>query len=377
MTAIGGFVWAVGCFLLVIGPLIFIHELGHYFVGRWFGVKADAFSIGFGRELVGWTDKRGTRWKVAALPLGGYVRFAGDMGPASEPNAEWLSLPPAERAQTFQAKPVWQRFLIVFAGPAVNFLFAFGVIAAILITLGEPMTPPVVAGVQPKSAAAAAGLQVGDRIVAMNGAAMRRFEDIAFYTQFHPDSALRIDLLRQGRPMTLAAHIHAISQTDRFGNTTRIGQLGIAQSGGAMRPVPLIEVPARAAGLVVGSVGNTLTAIGQIIDGTRSAKELSGPVGVARVAGEQATLGWFAIVLLMAGISINLGFINLLPIPMLDGGHLLFYVVEGIRRRPVEPQVQEWAFRSGLALLLGLMLFVTFNDLGSVGLWQRLAHLGG
>src|ERR1700712_1116815 len=131
MTAIGGFFWAVACFPLVIGALIFIHELGHYFVGRWFGVKADAFSIGFGRELVGWTDKRGTRWKVAALPLGGYVKFAGDMGAASEPTAEWLSLPAAERARTFQAKPVWQRFLIVFAGPAVNFLFAFGVIAAI------------------------------------------------------------------------------------------------------------------------------------------------------------------------------------------------------------------------------------------------------
>ncbi len=159
MTAIGGFVWAVACFLLVIGPLIFIHELGHYFVGRWFGVKADAFSIGFGRELVGWTDKRGTRWKVAALPLGGYVKFAGDMSPVSEPTAEWLSLPAAERAQTFQAKPVWQRFLIVFAGPAVNFLFAFGVIAAILIAYGEPVTPPIVAGVQPNSAAAAAGLR--------------------------------------------------------------------------------------------------------------------------------------------------------------------------------------------------------------------------
>jgi regulator of sigma E protease len=377
MTAIGGFVWAVACFLLVIGPLIFIHELGHYFVGRWFGVKADAFSIGFGRELFGWTDKRGTRWKVAALPLGGYVRFAGDMSPVSEANAEWLSLPAAERAQTFQAKPVWQRFLIVFAGPAVNFLFAFGVIAAILITLGEPVTPPVVAGVQPNSAAAAAGLRVGDRIVAMNGEAMRRFEDIAFYTQLHPDTAARIDLVRRNQPMTLAAHIRAVSQTDRFGNTAKIGQLGIAQTGGAMRPVPLIEVPGRSAGLVVESVGNTLTAIGQIIDGTRSAKELSGPVGVARVAGEQATLGWFAIVLLMAGISINLGFINLLPIPMLDGGHLLFYLVEGVRRRPVEPQVQEWAFRSGLALLLGLMLFVTFNDLGTVGLWQRLASLVG
>jgi regulator of sigma E protease len=377
VTAIGGFVWAVACFLLVIGPLIFIHELGHYAVGRWFGVKADAFSIGFGRELFGWTDRRGTRWKVAILPLGGYVRFAGDMSPASEPSAQWLSLPAVERARTFQAKPVWQRFLIVFAGPAVNFLFAFGVIAAILITLGEPVTPPVVAGVQPNSAAAAAGLRVGDRIVAMNGETMRRFEDIAFYTQLHPNSALRIDLVRQNKPVTIAAHIRAVRQTDRFGNTTEIGQIGIAQSGGAMRPVPLLDVPARSAGLVVESVGNTLTAIGQIIDGTRSARELSGPVGVARVAGEQATLGWFAIVLLMAGISINLGFINLLPIPMLDGGHLFFYLVEGVRRRPVEPQVQEWAFRSGLALLLGLMLFVTFNDLGTVGLWQRLASLVG
>ncbi len=377
MTAISGFIWTVACFLLVIGPLIFIHELGHYFVGRWFGVKADAFSIGFGRELFGWTDGRGTRWKVAALPLGGYVKFAGDMSPASEPTAEWLQLPAAERAQTFQAKPVWQRFLIVFAGPAVNFLFAFGVIAAILIAYGEPVTPPIVAGVQPNSAAAAAGLRPGDRIVAMNGETVRRFEDIAFYTQLHPDAALRIDLVRQAKPMTIAARIRAVSETDRFGNTTRIGQLGIAQSGGAMQPVPLVDVPARSASLVAQSVGNTLTAIGQIIDGTRSAKELSGPVGVARVAGEQASLGWFAIILLMAGISINLGFINLLPIPMLDGGHLLFYLVEGVRRRPVAPQVQEWAFRSGLALLLGLMLFVTFNDLGTVGLWQRLASLAG
>jgi regulator of sigma E protease len=377
MTAIGGFFWAVACFLLVIGPLIFIHELGHYFVGRWFGVKADAFSIGFGRELVGWTDKRGTRWKVAALPLGGYVKFAGDMGPASEPTAEWLSLPAAERARTFQAKPVWQRFLIVFAGPAVNFLFAFGVIAAILIAYGEPMTPPVIAGVQPRSAAAQAGLLPGDRIVRMDGTAIRRFEDIAFFTQLHPGATVPIALIRHDRPMTISATIRAIAETDRFGNTTRIGQLGIAQTGGTMQRVPLLEVPHRAASLVAQSVGNTITAITQIIDGTRSARELSGPVGVARVAGQQATLGWFAIILLMAGISINLGFINLLPIPMLDGGHLLFYLVEAARRRPVEAQVQEWAFRSGLALLFGLMLFVTFNDLGSVGLWQRLAGLAG
>lgn len=377
MTEIGGFVWAVACFLLVIGPLIFIHELGHYFVGRWFGVKAEVFSIGFGRELFGWTDRRGTRWKVAALPLGGYVRFAGDMGPASRPTAEWLALPASERQQTFQAKPVWQRFLIVLAGPGVNFLFAFLVISAILMAFGEPVTPTVVATIQPGSGAAAAGLRPEDRILRIDGTPMRRFEDIAGYTFLHPDKDMRIDLLRNGHPLTLRARTHAAIEEDRFGNRARKGVLGISPHAGAIQPVPLAEVPVRAGGYVVQAVDTTLTAISQIILGTRSASELSGPVGVARTAGEQATLGWFPVVLLMAGISINLGFINLLPIPMLDGGHLLFYVVEAVRRRPVAPQVQEWAFRSGLVLLLGLMLFVTINDLGTAGLWQRLVRLIG
>ncbi|HLY89297.1 MAG TPA: M50 family metallopeptidase [Acetobacteraceae bacterium] len=377
MTEIGGFVWAVACFLLVIGPLIFIHELGHYFVGRWFGVKAETFSIGFGREVFGWTDRRGTRWKVAALPLGGYVRFAGDMGPASLPTPEWLALPATERVQTFQAKPVWQRFLIVLAGPAVNFIFALLVIAAILMAFGEPVTPTVVATVQPASGAAAAGIHPEDHILRIDGVPMRRFEDIAGYTFLHPEKDLRIDLLRSGRPLTLVAHTHAAIEEDRFGNRARKGVLGISPHPGAIQPVPLAEVPVRAGGYVIQAVDTTLTAISQIILGTRSASELSGPVGVARTAGEQATLGWFPIVLLMAGISINLGFINLLPIPMLDGGHLLFYLVEAVRRRPVAPQVQEWAFRSGLALLLGLMLFVTINDLGTAGLWQRLVRLIG
>jgi regulator of sigma E protease len=377
VSAFGGFVWAIACFLCVIGPLIFIHEMGHYLVGRWCGVKAEAFSIGFGKELFGWTDKRGTRWKIAALPLGGYVRFAGDMNPASQPSPDWLALPAEERRQTFQAKPVWQRFLIVFAGPAVNFLFAFVVIAGVLVTYGEPVTPPVISAVMPHSAAENAGLKVGDRIVSLDGEAVRRFEDIGFYTALHPDMAIRIDLIRAGQPLAITARTQAETQADEFGNKARVGRLGIRPTGGAMQPVPLLDVPGRSAHLVVESVKTTLTAIGQIIGGERSAKELSGPVGMAKVAGEQATLGWFAIVLLMVGISINLGFINLLPIPMLDGGHLLFYIVEALRRRPVEPQVQEWAFRSGLALLLGLMLFVTFNDIGSTGLWQKLAGLIG
>jgi regulator of sigma E protease len=368
----GMLVWSAGCFLLVIGPLIFLHEMGHYLVGRWCGVKAEVFSIGFGRELIGWTDREGTRWKVGALPLGGYVKFAGDMNPASQPTPEWLALPPAERARTFQAKPVWQRFLIVLAGPAVNFLFAVAVIGGILIAYGEPVTPPVVAKVLPRSAAAEAGLRVGDRIVAMGGTSVRRFEDIGGYTALRPDTLIHVAIERGGRPLAIDVVTKSSETKDRFGNVARIGVLGIGAGGGRMEPVPLVDVPARAASYVGDAVVTTVVAMRQIVVGERSVKEMSGPVGVARVAGQQATLGWFAIALLMAGISINLGFINLLPIPTLDGGHLLFYALEAVRRRPVEAAVQEWAFRSGLALLLGLMLFVTFNDLGIAGLWARL-----
>jgi regulator of sigma E protease len=377
MNDIVSLVWSAACFLLVIGPLIFIHELGHYFVGRWCGVKAEAFSIGFGRELVGWTDSRGTRWKIAWMPLGGYVRFAGDMGPASAPSAEWLALPAAERAQTFQAKSVWQRFLIVLAGPATNFLFAFLVLCTILTVLGERVTPPIVSGVLPKSGAAAAGLQPGDRIVAIGGNRVDDFDDIAEYTTLRPDTTIRIDLVRAGQSLTTTAHTGSMLQDTGFGTKDRVGLLGVLRTAGVIQPVPLIDVPGRAVGLIATSVKATVTAVQQILTGTRSAKDLHGPIGVAQVAGSAASTGWFTTVLLMAGISVNLGFINLLPIPMLDGGHLLFYLVEAARRKPVEPQVQEWAFRSGLALLLGLMLFVTFNDLGTAGLWERLAGLIG
>jgi regulator of sigma E protease len=377
VTAIGSIFWAAACFLVIIGPLIFIHELGHYFVGRWFGVKAEAFSIGFGREIVGWTDRRGTRWKVGMLPLGGYVRFAGDMNPASQPSPEWLSLPAVERAKTFQAKPVWQRFLIVLAGPAVNLIFSVLVAGAIIAVYGEPFTPPVVNAVAPDTGAARAGIRAGDRILSIDGEGMRRFQDVAEYTFLHPDRTVTVRIDRAGRSFELPVRIGADTVHDNFGNSARRGLLGIAAAGGEMRPVPFAEVPVRAVGYVGDLLGMTMTTLKQVIVGERSAKEMSGPIGMARVAGQQATLGWFEMVALMAAISVNLGFINLLPIPMLDGGHLLFYLAEMIRRRPVRPQVQEWAFRSGLVLLLSLMLFVTFNDISATGIWQKLAHLIG
>jgi regulator of sigma E protease len=369
-----GFFWTILSFLLVIGPLIFVHELGHYFVGRWFGVKADIFSIGFGREIAGWTDKRGTRWKLSWLPLGGYVKFAGDMNPVSQPSPEWLALPAEERARTFPSKAVWKRFLIVAAGPFTNFLLALLILTGFLMAMGDFRSPPIVAGVAPGTAAAQAGLKQGDRILAIDGNGVSRFEDISRHVVLHPGKQVTIAFERGGQKLEAAARLSLNVQRDKFGNEFRSGMLGVTGQ-------PVLEKVS--AGQAVGgafrmtwhTLTTTVEAIGQIITGTRSVKELGGPLKIAKYSGEQASLGPLAFLLFIAAISINLGFINLLPIPMLDGGHLLLYVLEGVRRKPLRPEAQEWAFRTGLAALLALMVFVTFNDLASFGLWSRLGGL--
>ena len=364
-------------FLLVIGPLIFVHELGHYFVGRWFGVKAEAFSIGFGRELFGWTDKRGTRWKVGWMPLGGYVRFKGDMNPASTPSEEWLALPPEERAQTFQAKSVGQRFLIVLAGPATNFLVAILIYIGLFASYGQPRTPPVVASVKEGSAAQVAGLLPGDRIRAIDGRGIERFEDIATYVSIRPRQAMNFEYERDGVLRSINVIPNAVQRRDEFGNEARVGEVGIARP--ALESVRLKpgEVVGAALEQTVTTVKMMVVTLGQVITGTRSVKEMGGPLKIAQYSGQQATLGWLNFVLFVSLISINLGFINLLPIPLLDGGHLLFYAIEGVRRKPLKPEAQEWAFRTGLAVLLALMIFVTLNDLASFGLFAKLGGLIG
>lgn len=372
-----GILLTVLSFFLVIGPLVFIHEMGHYLAGRAFGVKADVFSIGFGREIVGWTDRRGTRWKIAWLPLGGYVKFAGDMNPASQPTPEWLALPEAERNLTFQAKPVWQRFIVVAAGPVINFLFAMLVFAGFFMTYGEPRTPPVIATVQAESAAQAAGLRPGDRITSIAGRNVSRFEDIAQTVRIRPSEPMTIEYVRNGRAGTTVATPEVDVQRDRFGNEFQLGLLGVSPTDRVIQPLGLTQIlPAavRHTGDVVVMMVDTL---GQVITGRRSMKELGGPLKIAQYSGQQVSEGWLPFIEFMAMISINLGFINLLPIPMLDGGHLFFYLIEAVRRRPLDPAAQEWAFRSGLALLLTFMIFVTVNDLGSFGIWQRLAGLIG
>lgn len=364
-------------FILVIGPLVFVHEMGHYLAARFFSVKSDVFSIGFGREIAGWTDKRGTRWKVGWMPLGGYVRFAGDMNAVSQPSAEWLALPAEERNRTFQAKPVWQRAIIVAAGPVVNFVLAILILAGFAIAYGDTRTPPVVGQVLEGSAAAAAGLQAGDRIKQLGDRDVAVFEDMLAYTRIHPGEATAVTFERAGQIQTRPVTIGVEEQTDRFGNDYRIGMLGIARGEQVTVPVGVLESPVVAVRRTGEIVSMMVETIGQIVTGRRSVKELGGPLSIAKVSGEQITLGADAFVFLIALVSINLGFINLLPVPMLDGGHLLFYAIEAVRRRPVGPEVQEWAFRGGLAAILGLMVLVTFNDLGNFGLWRSLARLIG
>jgi regulator of sigma E protease len=372
-----GVIWTLLSFLLAIGPLIFVHEMGHYWVGRWFGVKAEVFSIGFGKELFGWTDRRGTRWKVAALPLGGYVKFAGDMNPASQPSPEWLTMPAEERQRTFQAKPVWQRFLIVAAGPLTNFLLAILVLAGFFMAFGELYSPPVIGTVLPNTAAAQVGLRPGDRIVAIGGDRIDSYEDIARKVVLRADETLRIDVVRNGAPFTVAPRIRWDENHDEFGNRARVGRLGVLPAGVALRRLSPPQALVRAVEGTGRVVSMTVQGLGQIIVGKRSVKDLGGPLKIAKFSGEQASLGPFAFLLFVATISINLGFINLLPVPMLDGGHLFFYLIEGVRRRPLPPRAVEWAFRTGLAALLVLMIFVTLNDLASFGLWSKLGGLIG
>ena len=367
-----GLFLTVLAFVLVIGPLVFVHEMGHYLAGRMFGVKADAFSIGFGGEVAGFTDKRGTRWKFGWMPLGGYVKFAGDMNPASQPTAGWLELPAEQRSMTFQAKPVWQRAIIVAAGPIVNFAVAILILGSFAFAYGDVRMPPVVGGVLPGSAAQKAGLQPGDQVVALGGRSVTTFGDMVRFVQIRAGERVRIDFDRGGRALSRDVKIGTDVQRDRFGNEYRMGRIGISGSTPVIVPVGLLEAPVVAVRRTGDIVQLMVETLGQVVTGRRSVKELGGPLSIAKVSGEQMSLGASAFVFLIALVSINLGFINLLPVPMLDGGHLFFYAIEAVQRRPVAPEVQEWAFRGGLAAILALMLLVTFNDLGAFGLWKGL-----
>ena len=361
-------------FLAVLGPLVTLHEFGHYLVGRAFGVQADAFSIGFGKELAGFTDKRGCRWKISALPLGGYVQFRGDMNPASQGDDAALAEMDEETAKgAFQNAKLWQRALIVAAGPAMNFLIAIVIFVGFFMFYGKPVATNLeeqmtVASFAEESAAREAGFRIGDRILAIDGKPVDDFRDIQSTVQFYPSRSFEFTVERGGRELVLPVTSRPETITDRFGNEMTIGLVGISPAA-VEYEFQGQSLPA-ATRMAFVETGRTLDmmvkGIGQIVSGQRSVKELGGPIKIAKFSGEQMSLGPLAYVTFAALISINLAFINLLPIPGLDGGHLAFYAAEAVRRKPLGQRSQQWAFRTGMALVLALMLFVTVNDIISL-----------
>ena len=363
-------------FLAALGPLIIGHELGHYWVARWFGVGAEAFSIGFGKEIAGWTDKRGTRWKVGLLPLGGYVKFIGDDDPTST-TSHHDDLSPNLRRQSFHLRPAWQRFLIVLAGPATNFIIAILIFAAFFAIVGMPRTSSVISNVKSGSAAQVAGILPGDRIVAMADRKIGSFEELADFVALRPNEKVDVRVERGGRTLVLPTVFDSVEQANRFGQHFRIGQLGVLGTQRVAAPVPTMRLIPEAVVATIKTTRSMADGLWQIISGRRSIKDLGGPLRMAQIAGQQASLGMYEFVSLIAIFSINLGFINLLPIPMLDGGHLVLYSIEAVRRRPANERVVEWAFRGGLAFLLALLLVATFNDLGFFGLWDGVGRLIG
>jgi len=355
-------------FLLILTGLIFVHELGHFLVARLCGVKVEVFSIGFGGELFGFTDRYGTRWKFGVLPLGGYVRMFGQgenlfEGAASEAEDDQAG----ERARSFRHKGVAQRIAIVAAGPAANYLFAILMLAATYATVGKRIILPVVGEVMQGSAAEEAGVKPGDKIVALNGVPVTLFNQVAETVALNLAQPLQMTLQRAGQEISVEAHPKISEEIDIFGSAHRLGRLGI-KSADIGEVVVFSPVSALSQGVSESyalSV-NMLTGLWQMLTGVRSADEIGGVLRIAKMSGDVAQIGVIPLLNFMVLLSINLGLLNLFPVPMLDGGHLAFYMFEAIRGRPVSERVMEWGGRVGLAMVLCLMVFATWNDLVSL-----------
>lgn len=360
---IAGLVDYVIPFLVILTVLVFVHEMGHYLIARRAGVRVDVFSIGFGRELFGWTARSGTRWKVSAIPLGGYVKMFGDADPASAGGAGLETMSADERAVSFHHKSLKARAAIVAAGPVANFLFAILLLASLYAIVGRPYAPPVVDEVVAGSAAERAGVRVGDVFVAADGVRVTRFSDLRRVVFDKPGEPVPMEVERDGQRLSITVIPEAVTEVDRFGTRHTFGRLGVRSNQVSIERLNPLSAVAVATSETWSIVGQTLDAVGQIITGRRGTEELGGPLRIAQMSGDVAQSGWVTTVWFVAMLSINLGLINLFPIPVLDGGHLLFYSLEALRGRPLGERAQEWASMAGLTLVIALMLFVTWNDL--------------
>lgn len=363
--------WLLGYiipFLIVLTVVVFVHEMGHFLVGRWCGVGVTAFSVGFGPEIVGFTDRRGTRWKLSAVPLGGYVKFVGDVNAASVPDtAEYNRMSPEERAISFPFQHVAKRAAIVAAGPIANFLLAIAIFAGVTYVNGRQVLTPRIESIQAGSAAERAGFQPGDVIVSINGTPIESFADMQRWVSASPGESLTLVVDRGGQQVPLQAVPDLKEQSTPFGKQ-RIGLLGLQAS---RDPADIRRVTYGPYGALKAGVGETwyviertFNYIGKLVTGRESTDQLSGPIRIAQVSGQVANIGGVGgLIGLVAVLSVSIGLINLFPVPLLDGGHLLFYGIEAARGRPLSERAQEIGFRIGFALVVMLMLFATWNDI--------------
>jgi len=371
---IGGFLFVLLPFLFVLTVVVFIHELGHFLVARWCGVNVRAFSIGFGPEIAGFYDRHGTRWRIAWIPLGGYVKFMDDENAASAgPSARLEEMTPEERAGAFHAKPLWQRAAIVAAGPIANFLLAIVIFALMFSLIGVRSTAPRVDEVVPNSPAAVAGFMPGDVILEIDGEPVESFNDVLRTVSTSPGRELTFKVDRGGAILNLRATPERQEIQDSLGGTIVRGIIGIRRvtTPDSMElrkagPLEALWLGVRETNFIITS---TLSYIGDVIIGRQSADQLGGPIRIAEVSGQVAKIGPEALLNLIAVISVSIGLINLFPIPLLDGGPLLFYAIEALRRKPLSEKTQEIGFRIGLAVVLMLMVFATWNDIPIVRRW--------
>ena len=365
---IGGGVGYVVPFLAVLTVGVFVDESGHFWVGRLFDTRIETFSIGFGRAIASWQDRKGTRWKIGWVPLGGYVKFWGDEDAVSLPDEDRLAriAQDPDAGRCFHFKPLWQKALIVLAGPLANFVFAVAVFAALYSINGIPRTLAIADTVKEGSAAAEAGVQAGDEIVSIDGEPVTDFHDLQLAAIASDGDPLTLTIRRDGRLIEIVVHPKRAEVTDRFGNKQEIYQIGIGRGENAVFTVEypgVVSAVTKGVHEVAFFIERTFAFIGGLISGREDTRQLSGPIGIAKASGEWATLGLAALITLGAYLSASIGLLNLFPIPMLDGGHLMFYGIEAVRRKPMGEQAQEVALRIGLALVLSLMLFATWNDL--------------
>ena len=351
-------------FVFILSTIVFIHEYGHYWVAKKCGVKIDSFSIGFGKEIFGWSDKAGVRWKVSLIPLGGYVKMFGDEGEASTPDGEKIKeMSAEEKAVAFHTQPLFSRFMIVLAGPIANFLLAIIILTGFFNYYGRPETLPVVNSVVAGSAAEGIGLQEGDKIIEIDGNNISTFEELRTVASMHPDMEVTITYSRGEEVVEAKITPKKTVSKDIFGNEIEVGLIGISSNSVQYKELGIFSAFTTSITETYSLSARTLEAVGQMITGARPADQISGILRIADYSGKSVEQGLRTVLWFMAILSINLGLVNLFPIPMLDGGHLFFYIIEGVTGKPLSEKTQEYLFRFGFAVLISLMLFATFNDL--------------